>query len=270
MKRSILFLFLLVTLSCERDDIDIDGEVKVFGHGGYGIGQSYPMNTVESMLACFYSGADGTEIDVQMTKDSILIALHPYDLSESTNLYGKAIHLTWAEIQEAFYTDNPYLHYGVASLEQIIEALHPLGSFMLSFDCKMFSEGVPHYNEVLADKLLDLIDRYNIGSNIIIESPDISFLNDVKGKNTALNLAFYAGYEINAAIGVVQVNGFKGIVTPVDAVNEEQVEEIMDLGIEVTLFNAHSHQRNRDALEKEPTYIQTDNVAHLLDLLGDD
>ena len=49
---------------------------------------SYPINTFESIMHCINVGSDGTEIDVQITKDGVLVAYHDKELSNKTNKCG--------------------------------------------------------------------------------------------------------------------------------------------------------------------------------------
>ena len=65
------------------------------GHGGMGFSNVYPMNTFESIMHCINLGADGTEIDVQMTKDGILVAYHDRELSNKTNKCGLVNDFYW-------------------------------------------------------------------------------------------------------------------------------------------------------------------------------
>lgn len=91
--KGIVFLLCLVVIlfSCKKNELTIDnldGKIYALGHGGMGVGKTYPMNTFESIQKCFSHGADGTEIDVQLTKDSVLIAFRGKDLSDYTQLTG--------------------------------------------------------------------------------------------------------------------------------------------------------------------------------------
>ena len=102
----ILSILLFVVSSCQKEDFEIinlnNNKITVLGHGGMGIGETYPMNSFESILNCLNLGADGTEIDVQMTKDGVLVAFHDESLEHSTNISGRIFNKTWDEIKAAF------------------------------------------------------------------------------------------------------------------------------------------------------------------------
>ena len=91
MKRTILVCFIFsVIIACHKDEYNIvnlnGNRITALGHAGMGIGNTYPMNSYESIFKCLNLGMDGTEFDVQMTKDSVLVAYHSQDLSDETNL----------------------------------------------------------------------------------------------------------------------------------------------------------------------------------------
>ena len=121
-KLLILLSCLIITLSCSKENFDVanlnGNEISAFGHGGMGTRSTYPINTYESLMKCLNFGSDGTELDIQMTKDSVLIAFHDIDLSESTNISGLVNSLNWSEIKNAHYTDPLYTSYSIISLDQ--------------------------------------------------------------------------------------------------------------------------------------------------------
>ena len=41
-----------------------------------GITSQFPINTFESINSALALGADGSEVDIQMTKDSVLVLFH--------------------------------------------------------------------------------------------------------------------------------------------------------------------------------------------------
>ena len=91
MKNFLYILLIFLFPSCQKETFNINnlnGDILVMGHGGMGVSHAYPMNTFESIMHCINLGVDGTEIDVQMTKDGVLVAYHDKELSNKTNKCG--------------------------------------------------------------------------------------------------------------------------------------------------------------------------------------
>jgi glycerophosphoryl diester phosphodiesterase len=72
------------------------GSVEILAHGaGQGVA---PTNTLVALKQAFDDGADILEIDVQLTKDNVLVLHHDDTLDRTTNLSGAIADLTWSQI----------------------------------------------------------------------------------------------------------------------------------------------------------------------------
>jgi glycerophosphoryl diester phosphodiesterase len=72
------------------------GTVEILAHGG---GQGVaPTNTLLALKTAQESGADVLEVDVQLTRDNVLVLHHDDTLDRTTDLSGPVASLTWAQI----------------------------------------------------------------------------------------------------------------------------------------------------------------------------
>ncbi len=72
---------------------------EVIAHGaGQGV---QPPNTLPALATAVSMGADILEVDVQRTKDGILVLLHDDTLDRTTNISGAIAEMTWAEVSQA-------------------------------------------------------------------------------------------------------------------------------------------------------------------------
>ena len=75
-----------------------EGRVLVYGHRGC---RSYaPMNTLPSFLTAIRQGADGIELDVQLTADKELVVIHDFTVDGTTDGTGAVRDLLFAELRE--------------------------------------------------------------------------------------------------------------------------------------------------------------------------
>ena len=72
----------------------------ILGHGGMGIRSIQPLNSEASLLEAISYPIDGTELDVRMTADCVLVALHDNDLSLSTSCSGSVSSKRYSELIE--------------------------------------------------------------------------------------------------------------------------------------------------------------------------
>ncbi len=69
-------------ISCKRDVALYEihnlnnNQISIFGHAGMGFEFEYPIDTYQSIEPVLRIGADGSEMDIQMTSDSILVLYH--------------------------------------------------------------------------------------------------------------------------------------------------------------------------------------------------
>jgi glycerophosphoryl diester phosphodiesterase len=271
--RFIFSVFLL--LACNKPEVNINNlnnnQISVFGHGGMGVGHTYPMNSFESIANCLNLGANGSEIDIQLTKDSVLVLFHSYDLSQETNLYGLINEYNWEEIKDGFYQNSPYLNYKIITLDQLFSGLPDLYQFTFTFDCKLYHKGSDDavFHDQYISALITFIEKYQLHENVFIESQSIGFLQKLKDANPYLKLFIYPS-SFDEGLRIAKSMNLKGITISTRAVTKDQIALAHKEGIMVAVWNTHSAKDNLEAIEKNPDFIQTDNLRHLIKVLKKD
>ena len=267
-----LFVILFVVSSCKKEDFEIinlnNNKIILLGHGGMGIGSTYPMNSFESIIKCLSLGADGTEIDVQMTKDSVLVAFHDNDLSNNTNMKGLINSLNWSEIKGTYYQSTPYLNYSIISLEQLFSNINNLHNYKFTFDCKLYpvNNNANSYYNTYINALNKIIDKYDLQDNIYIESQSEEFLKLLQATNNNYKLFIYPSSFINGLEIAGNLNLY-GITISTRDITKEQIKIAHNNNFLVAIWNTHSKNKNIEGIRKNPDFIQTDRVEHLIKLL---
>src|SRR4051812_39967491 len=96
-------------LSCSRDPSlyhvsNLNGDtISAFGHGGMGPGFKYPIDTWESFEPLLRIGGEGTDLDIQMTRDSVLVFYHHHVLEDGTACFGTVNDKLWSEISGCLF-----------------------------------------------------------------------------------------------------------------------------------------------------------------------
>ena len=240
--------------------------IAAFGHGGMGISYKYPLNSDESLKKCIEVGADGTEMDVQITKDSVLVAFHSNNLNETTSCEGKICDKNWNEIASCKYNWPVTHQMEIITLDNLMNTFSNHDKIIYTFDCKLY-RSTPEptaYNKQFANAILSLMAKNNLNeNNVFIESKDTSFLSILKNKNKALKL-FYYPLSFQDGLNIAKTMGLFGISISNDDITKEEVDIAHDNGIRITLWNTKTKNENIDAILKNPDYIQTDKINHLL------
>lgn len=269
MKKLILFLSLFALVSCKKEKFEIDnlnGEALAIGHGGMGVGYTYPMNSFEAINYAFAIGADGVEIDLDMTNDGILVAFHDKDLSESTNGTGPLYSRNWADIKEVRYRSVPYSSYKLRTVDEILSNIPDKANKRFFFDCKTFNPAadaayIKRYNQAISD----LIDKHGIGATSFVEFKPEPFIEDLVRSRPDIKCIIYAEYQ--EAVEIAMRYQLHGIIQPLDELTEARVKFMHDKGFRVTVFNLLTREDNKRALELNVEYLQSDKLKHLITLL---
>jgi glycerophosphoryl diester phosphodiesterase len=272
MKKITRLIFITLTLySCQKEKFNIlnlnGNRIMILGHGGMGISSNYPINSFESIVNTLYLGADGTELDIQMTKDSVLVAYHNEDLSSNTDLKGLINSQNWNDIRDGYYRSTPFLNYPVISLEQLFSSLENAQNFKFTFDCKLYTNNnLNQFNESFTNAIIKIIEKYKLENNVFIESQSIDFLNLLKFKQPSYKLFIYPS-SFEAGLNIALSNGFTGITISTKKISAEQIKIAHDNNLLIAIWSIHSKSDNKEAIKKNPDFIQTDRLKNLIKLL---
>jgi glycerophosphoryl diester phosphodiesterase len=270
-KTFFIILTILIFNACdlEFDILNLnDNEITTLGHGGMGSGNVYPMNSFESIVKCINQGVDGSEIDIQMTKDSVLVAIHDQDLSSTTNIEGRVNSLNWNEIENANYTQSPYLNYSVISLEQLFSNIKNVQKYTFTFDCKLYnssSNDIQYYTTYI-NAIIDIIEKYQLENNIQIESANQVFLSLFKSVRPTYRLFIYPS-SFQSGLDIALNLDLYGIIISSDEITSDQVLEAHNNNISIALWSVKTRSEHIDAINKSPDFIQSDNIKYLFEFL---
>ena len=272
LKISGILLLSILTLSCSKNEFSVNNlngnKVAAFGHGGMGTKSNYPINSFESIMKCLNFGADGTELDVQLTKDNVLIAFHDNNLAESTTSLGLVNTLNWADIKEAHYTNPLYTNYSVISLDQLFSNIDNLHQYTYTFDCKLNygSDDPISYNTRFTNAIEQIVNKFNLINNVFIEAQDETFLTLLKLKRNNYKLFIYPN-SFNSGLEIAQRLNLYGITISTAIVSKENIETAHKSNIHVAIWSIGSKAANIEGINKNPDFIQSDKIKNLIDLV---
>lgn len=272
MMKYIWYISLFLSLSsCSKKEFNIENlngnRIEALGHGGMGISNLYPLNSAESILNCLNLGANGSEIDVQLTKDNVLIAFHDEDLSSTTELLGKVRNHTWEEIRSSQYNSTQYLNYNIIRIEDVLPYFSD--GLKLSLDVKLIkseSEDNEEYLNEFADAIIYLIEQNQLTESIFIESQSEAFLQNLQSKNSQIKLFVYP-QEFNQGFQLAIGNGLYGISIHNDNITSEEVKIAHENNLRIIIWGVNNKTENEAAILKNPDMIESDDIKNLIDLL---
>ncbi|MCA9915804.1 MAG: glycerophosphodiester phosphodiesterase [Anaerolineae bacterium] len=142
-----------------------DGNVLVYGHRG---AQAYaPMNTLPAFELAAEQGAQGIELDVQLTKDGFPVIIHDFSVDATTNGNGAVANMTLEQLQvldAGSWFDARFVGTRIPTLHQVFETLGQ--DLIINVEIKWFSPEDNGIEQVVAD----VIQQYRLQKRVLVSS----------------------------------------------------------------------------------------------------
>jgi glycerophosphoryl diester phosphodiesterase len=112
-------------------------------------------------------GADGIELDVQMTADGRLVVIHDETLDRTTNGQGLIVQHTYDQLRnlDASFTFPAYQGEGIPLLSQVLELLAPTA---LELNIELKNGIVPY--DGMEEAAVRLVREYGMSSRVVFSS----------------------------------------------------------------------------------------------------
>jgi len=253
--------------------------IMVLGHRGNGINGMYPGNTMESMEAGIDElGADGIEMDIQISKDGELMLFHNEELASITSCSGKINSHEKNELEECLYDaavfNAPLQDYHLATLDAVFERFKnysPLPVFFLDtkhiYVEENYTDSMNQFNAVFGNAIHDLISKHKLEQVVLVNSGNKELLMYMKNNFPSLKLLLHADNFENG-LSTAQSLGLFGITLYYSNITKEQMETAHAANIRVALWGVGSVSSCRETVRLFPDYVKTDNITYLLSLLN--
>lgn len=134
-----------------------DWDIVVVAHRGLSPG--YPENTLSAFRSAIELGADVIEVDLQATKDGIIVLLHDDTVDRTTDGQGFVSNYTFAELRQLDAGSHAGLEFVgdlIPTLEEALNLVIPLGGQLLldvkdsdALDCEAVVRLVEQHDAVL-------------------------------------------------------------------------------------------------------------------------
>lgn len=257
--------------------------IEVIGHAGSGFlypiapFNPFPSNSKASFSkALSTNGADGVEVDLQMSKDGRLIVFHDPNLEMVKGLSGCVSEHTADEI-----IGKPYqagLIYDLFQQEKVMSFEDFLQWFTrhypnksLHLDVKNFDDCLrpsQERSEQMAKEVLRLLLDYQPSLNRLrIGSSDKAFLLRLKSLAPQLSLLVDTAENCKADIQWASKQQLNGIVVSSGRINAELMKAAREAGLQVVIFGGKSKATIRKLVALQPDAIQVNNVRALRSML---
>ncbi len=290
MKSEYLVLCLLLALGAARPAVAQPGATPaapaqgllVLGHAGSGFFtpinpfNPLPPSSLRGVLRALDAGADGVEIDLQLSKDSVVVLYHDQKLESITTGTGCVAQHTAAELTALRYRRGwPYdwfQHERPVTLDSLLACLNRRATFpLLHLDlheedpCAPAQATYTHTPALVCALLRSLRRAHVPAEKVLLISNKPSVLRQVRRAWPALPLAFdVTTNDFAANLRQAQAEQVPTLVASGDQTSPAEVAQARAAGVAVVLFGGRSGKDIRKLLASQPAGIQCDNVQRLL------
>lgn len=259
------------------------GKVELIGHAGSGFTyllnpwNPLPSNSLASIDKAFLNGAEGVEVDIQVSADSALILFHDLQLNSKTELTGCVFQYHAAELLNTNYKLGfPYDWFQsekIYSFKQLETNIAAKEKYKLYLDLKLSEQcengTIENQIVVLKNAMINHFNNSKINQmNVTLISNNTILLKQLKQILPLLNYAIDCDTNIEQDIEIAKLNGFKSLCISGNNATQEITKKIHDNGLEVILYGGKSKLGLRKMLELNPDVVQVNNVKAMHQLLN--
>jgi glycerophosphoryl diester phosphodiesterase len=247
------------------------------GHRGTGTnrpGHALPENSVPSFVAAMAEGADGIELDVELTSDGALLVMHDDTLDRTTTCSGCVNTYTLAAAQACFLFDGDGgttdLH--PPTLEEVYDAL-PSDALVnvelkvYGADCATPTTGA----RALAAAAVAEIERLGVEDRTFFSSFDADAAGEIKVVAPDLYSAFLVSVEGTLdwapSIATAERLGLEAL-HPLFVIEPEGVDAALAAELQVNVWTVNNPVSMEDSIDKGVSAIITDEPAVLAEVIA--
>ena len=233
----------------------------------------------EHTIAAYDKGekmhGDYIEVDLQMTKDGHLIAMHDVTLDRTTDGTGSVKDYTLNEIKQLdagswFNEKYPYASKAeyeglkVPTLEEVFKKFGKNNSYYIETKS-------PDVYPGMEKELLRLVEKYQINKNkLLVQSFSPQSLKVMNELDPSIKLVQLISYKANAEITDAEIREIKqyamGIGPNHTYLNEEYVQKVVNSGLELHPYTVNDKERMKQLINWGVTGMFTNHPDLLHDV----
>jgi len=163
-----------------------------------------PENTMAAFWLAHEIGADGFELDVQLTNDDQIVVIHDGSVNRTTNGTGRIADLalsqvrgldagSWFNSTRPRRAKNQYIGERIPTLSEVLD-LAQKQKLILYIELKFVRDSRPGIEE----RVVTLVDKYRLMDKVVIESFSLESISRVKELDPRFRTAALFGRSLTA------------------------------------------------------------------------
>jgi glycerophosphoryl diester phosphodiesterase len=235
--------------------------LKILNIAHRGYSGKFDENTMLAFEKAIEYKADGIETDVQLSQDNIPVIIHDETLDRTTNGIGYVKDYTLAELK-MFRTKNGE---EIPTLKELLELVAKSNLKVLNLELK--NSIFPYQG--LEEKVLEMIEQYNLKEKIIISSFNHLSLVKIRSLDDKIKLGALTDStlaNVPKYLKDIKVQCYHPCFPSI--LIEEYMKEIKEAGIMVNPYTVNEEEHMKMVIRVKPDCIITNEIEKLYNLIN--
>ncbi|WP_226036840.1 glycerophosphoryl diester phosphodiesterase membrane domain-containing protein [Aquibacillus saliphilus] len=260
---TIVVLFLtgmfLINYTVNETIVYLKWDVSVASHRGDL--KSAPENSMSSIRSAIDKGVDAIEVDVQITKDGVIVLNHDYDLERIAGVSSTVKDMTYEEVSKIdigrLYSED-FIGEKIPTLDEVLGNLKQEETKLI-IDVKTAESSVE-----LAEGVVELIEKHDMEDVSYIQAFDNELLQEIRNRNSEIKI----GQILYLAVGNLSSLDVDFYTIRQSMLTERFIENARENNREVWVWTVNSKRNMKEVLKYDIDGIITDYPEKVQNVLG--
>ncbi len=249
----VIFGFGIMTAYTYQDNIITNRTALIASHRG---DTSRAIeNTIESLRFANELGADLVELDIQKTKDDVIVVFHDDNLSRLSNTKSRVDEMTWNEIQKRTLSNGKFKS-TIPDFDTYLKESKALNQELL-LELKAIRGDV----DAFVHDTMALIDKYEYREHIIIQSLDKKIVESMKKHYPEMKVGFILGFNV----GGFEEIGADFYSVEDSSIKKNTIQNLTKRNKGLYVWTVNTKDRMNHYFDADVNGIITDNVPLALE-----
>lgn len=222
-----------------------------------------PENSLSSLKSAFEQGVDTIEIDVQLTKDGVVVLNHDKNLKRVSGFSGSIQDLTYEEVKRidiGKLYGKGFVGEKIPTLDEVLELVDEEGGKVI-IDIK--ATELSRSGE-FADRIVASIQRHELQENTYVQAFDYSILQMIREREPEVKI----GHILYLAAGNLSSLDVDFYTIRQTMLSERFVQKAHKLNREVWVWTVNLEQNIKEVLKYDIDGIITDYPERVQNVIG--
>ena len=233
----------------------------MFAHAGMSLYEEraiYPANSFEAIQYSVDAlGAEGVEIDIQMTKDSVLVLFHDPYITNSLNFSGCIANYNWNIIKDLQHNNSIFF---ISKLDTVL-------NYLVSKNISVYLDIKPYDFCGKTNRPLNIIANRidSIMKNYSTEERNLVIAGSLNRQLLQLINTDYRCFEsadVQWGIKVAEEDNYQYLMFSNSIIDEQMALRLIHSPFKWGVFGGKSNGEIRNSIAKEPDCFISDNFVY--------